>query len=97
MDCVILSRSNGNRFVVMHSKDINKDERKEYVVYFDVGSIINCSCGFFEHMGMVCRHSLKVLLLYITIGIRVQFVCITCFQSPNGFFFQLGSCFSRPV
>jgi len=62
VDFVIMSRSNENRFVVVHSMDINKDDSKQYVVYFDVGSIIHCSCGLFEHMGMVCRHSLKVLV-----------------------------------
>jgi len=70
MDFVIMSRSNGNRFVVVHSLDINKDDRKEHVVYFDVGSVIHCSCGLFEHMGIVCRHSLKVGFKIILTGVN---------------------------
>ena len=70
MDFVIMSRSNGNRFVVVHSLDINKDERKEHVVYLDVGSVIHCSCGLFEHMGIVCRHSLKVGFKIILTGVN---------------------------
>jgi hypothetical protein len=24
-----------------------------------------CQCGFFAHVGMLCRHALKVLLFYV--------------------------------
>ena len=43
---------------------------KEHVVYFDVGSVIHCSCGLFEHMGIVCRHSLKVGFKIILTGVN---------------------------
>ena len=61
MDFAIINRSNENRFVVEHSMDINKEDSQQYIVYYDVGSIIHCSCGLFEHMGMLCRHALKVM------------------------------------
>jgi len=37
---------------------------------FDVGSVIHCSCGLLEHMGIVCRHSLKVGFKIILTGVN---------------------------
>ena len=37
---------------------------------FDVGSVIHCSCGLLEHMGIVYRHSLKVGFKIILTGVN---------------------------
>lgn len=36
----------------------------EHAVKFELGGqSISCDCGWFEHVGMLCAHSIKVLVL----------------------------------
>lgn len=56
----IKERTRSNRFVVIHAVDIGIEGARQHIVHFDKGVMIHCSCGLFEHMGMICRHAIKV-------------------------------------
>ncbi|CAD6228294.1 unnamed protein product [Miscanthus lutarioriparius] len=58
----IKSRTSDGVFEVAHSLfDGNADQIFYKVVYVG-GEKITCQCGLYEHLGLLCRHSLKVLV-----------------------------------
>ncbi|TVU49926.1 hypothetical protein EJB05_01270, partial [Eragrostis curvula] len=50
-------------FVLVHTdNDGNPAARRTRVTFSEDRSKIDCECGLYEHMGMLCRHALKVLV-----------------------------------
>ena len=50
----------GQKYVLVRNKDRMLDCPKKMVVIYANDRDISCECGLFEHMGMLCRHILKV-------------------------------------
>jgi hypothetical protein len=48
-------------FVVVETNHDRNKDAKEFTVSFKLSVKITCQCGLFEHLGMICRHSLKVM------------------------------------
>ncbi|KAF8775567.1 hypothetical protein HU200_004341 [Digitaria exilis] len=46
----------------MYEKEENETNAKHYRVKLEGGNKIWCECGLYEHMGMLCRRTLKVLV-----------------------------------
>ncbi|OQU86059.1 hypothetical protein SORBI_3003G007000 [Sorghum bicolor] len=59
---VIKSKDNDGNFEVAHSYTDGNPDQVCYKVRYDGGDNVYCQCGLYEHMGMLCRHSLKVLV-----------------------------------
>ncbi|KAG0528690.1 hypothetical protein BDA96_05G033700 [Sorghum bicolor] len=59
---VIKSKDNDGNFEVAHSYTDGNPDQVRYRVRYDGGDKVYCQCGLYEHMGMLCRHSLKVLV-----------------------------------
>lgn len=57
---VISSVLDGGQYVVREGKFDENNVLKCSFVSFDGGDRTRCDCGFFEHVGIICRHSLKV-------------------------------------
>lgn len=58
---ILQSKSTCNqRFTVVHNKEKDNPEAKTYSVILEGEFSISCSCGLYEHSGLLCRHSLKV-------------------------------------
>ncbi|CAL4994763.1 unnamed protein product [Urochloa decumbens] len=49
-------------FIVIYNKMKNEEEAFKFHVTLHESEYIHCSCGMFEHMGLICRHAIKVLL-----------------------------------
>jgi hypothetical protein len=49
-------------FVVVETNHDGNKDAKEFTVSYKPHVKITCQCGLFEHLVMICRHSLKVLL-----------------------------------
>ncbi|XP_066380798.1 protein FAR1-RELATED SEQUENCE 1-like [Miscanthus floridulus] len=58
----INSRTSDGIFEVAHSALDGNPDQVFYKVLYDGGDKITCQCGLFEHLGLLCRHSLKVLV-----------------------------------
>ena len=56
----INSRTSDGIFEVAHSALDGNPDQVFYKVLYDGGDKITCQCGLFEHLGLLCRHSLKV-------------------------------------
>lgn len=50
----------GGLFEVAHSCMDGNPEQLRYKVRYGGGDKVHCECGLYEHMGMLCRHALKV-------------------------------------
>lgn len=57
---VIDQRPTENTFVLIDMRQEEYGYRHEITVKLEDKNYIRCSCGLFEHMGMLCGHSLKV-------------------------------------
>lgn len=47
-------------FEVAHNAYDGSADQVFYKVVYDSGDKISCQCGLFEHLGLLCRHALKV-------------------------------------
>lgn len=57
---------------ISHNEFVVKQAMPEYMVEYharpfkvtiqDDGEVIRCNCGYFEHIGMLCRHAIKVMV-----------------------------------
>nr|XP_040253250.1 protein FAR1-RELATED SEQUENCE 5 isoform X2 [Aegilops tauschii subsp. strangulata] len=55
----------GSHYIVSvaPSKVVDESRRKQRTVKIEEsGQFISCDCGMFDHVGMLCRHSIKVLV-----------------------------------
>ncbi|KAG0540465.1 hypothetical protein BDA96_03G411500 [Sorghum bicolor] len=50
------------RFTVVHTKEIGRDDARVHVVRLAGAEKVTCTCGLYEHVGLLCRHSWKVLV-----------------------------------
>lgn len=57
---VINERPTENTFFLIDTRQEACGYCHEIIVELEDKDYICCSCGLFEHMGMLCRHSLKV-------------------------------------
>lgn len=57
----IKNRGTDGTFEVAHSLYDGNPDQIRYKVSHVPGDKITCQCGLYEHMGMLCRHSLKVI------------------------------------
>ncbi|RLM60486.1 hypothetical protein C2845_PM14G07240 [Panicum miliaceum] len=53
----------GWKYVLVKNKDKSLIDPKMVTVAYKSDDDISCECGLFEHMGMLCRHIIKVLVL----------------------------------
>jgi len=56
---VMKGRDKADGYLVVHYKELGTADERIFVVT-DEGDFVNCSCGLYNHMGMLCRHALKV-------------------------------------
>jgi hypothetical protein len=56
---VMKGRNKADGYVLVHYKELGSTDERLFVV-MDEGNFMNCSCGLYNHMGMLCRHTLKV-------------------------------------
>lgn len=59
------------RFTVVHTKEIGRDDARVHVVRLAGTEKVTCTCGLYEHAGLLCRHSLKVVCAI------TQFIVVT--------------------
>lgn len=64
---LIKRRDDTGLFEVSHVMDDDNLDGSRYRVNYDGGDKISCECGLYEHMGMLCRHSLKVGMLHFSV------------------------------
>jgi len=70
---VIKSKDNDGNFEVAHSYTDGNPDQVRYRVRYDGGDKVYCQCGLYEHMGMLCRHSLKVRIKCLSYGYSLPF------------------------
>jgi len=58
----IFKSINASEFILVDTKNEEEIEAKHFRVKLEGDNKISCECGFYEHMGMLCRHTLKVLV-----------------------------------
>ncbi|XP_039814154.1 protein FAR1-RELATED SEQUENCE 5-like [Panicum virgatum] len=58
----VLREEGAQCYTVERARVNSVDEDERYVVYVNGEESISCQCGFFEHIGMLCRHAIKVLV-----------------------------------
>lgn len=57
---IIDQKPTANKFILIDRRQEEFGYRHDIVVELKGDNYISCSCGLFEHMGIICRHSLKV-------------------------------------
>lgn len=57
----IESKIGAHDFILFDSRDKDRTWSPEFLVKLVDKEKITCSCSYFEHMGMLCRHSIKVI------------------------------------
>ena len=62
----IISEMSNSSYLIGPCKIIDDDRKQEFVVTMEGDQKITCTCGLFEHLGMICRHSLKVCASSLT-------------------------------
>jgi hypothetical protein len=50
----------GKEYVLVHYKEAGMADERGFMVTYDDPYTINCTCGLYGHVGMLCRHALKV-------------------------------------
>jgi hypothetical protein len=58
-------------FVVSYHKPSDKQTwyKKEYRVYvIEAGARYFCECGFFEHIGILCCHTIRVSFFFLSLN-----------------------------
>ncbi|XP_021321752.1 protein FAR1-RELATED SEQUENCE 5 [Sorghum bicolor] len=58
---LIKGRGADEAYILVHYKEDGATDEKLFLVK-DSGNFISCSCGLYNHVGMLCRHALKVLM-----------------------------------
>ncbi|CAL5031516.1 unnamed protein product [Urochloa decumbens] len=58
----ILEKKSATEFILIHNKMKNVEEAYKFHVKLHDDDYIECTCGLYAHMGMICRHSIKVLV-----------------------------------
>ena len=56
----IFKRVNDSELILVDTKNEEETDPKHFSVKLEGDNKISCECGFYEHMGMLCRHTLKV-------------------------------------
>jgi len=56
----VLREEGAQCYTVERARVNSVDEDERYVVYVNGEESVSCQCGFFEHIGMLCRHAIKV-------------------------------------
>jgi len=92
----------GRKYVLVRNKDRMLDCPKNIVVIYANDSDISLSLifheGLFEHMGMLCRHILKVVGYMCSLFFLVLFIgAATFIQFTLAYFFFSIDCFSSCV
>lgn len=62
----IKARTAEDTFTVAEARKLTKHDTPEFIVTLFGYESIKCSCGLYEHLGMLCRHCLKVSQNYST-------------------------------
>ena len=65
MSLVVSNRISDTEFEVQLARPeymVDYEARSYIVAIKDGGDFISCNCGYFQHIGMLCRHSIKVYL-----------------------------------
>lgn len=57
---IVHSNPTPSTFILIDTRQEEYGYHDEIVVELHGKSCIKCSCGLYEHMGMLCRHTLKV-------------------------------------
>jgi hypothetical protein len=52
--------SRTEEYRLTHYRGVGKAEERTYTIKKEEPDMLVCSCGLYEHEGMVCRHALKV-------------------------------------
>lgn len=60
-------------FVLAHSCAEGNPDQLTFTVRYECSDKVTCDCGLYEHMGMLCRHSLKVVPLLVFLFIFCPF------------------------
>jgi hypothetical protein len=50
----------GTEYILVHYKEAGMADERGFVVTYDDPYTIKCTCGLYGHVGMLCRHALKV-------------------------------------
>ncbi|XP_039841858.1 protein FAR-RED IMPAIRED RESPONSE 1-like [Panicum virgatum] len=58
----ITSKISEYEYIVTDTKQDTEEATTQFTVTLQGTSKVTCQCGLFEHMGMLCRHALKVLV-----------------------------------
>ncbi|CAO2183235.1 unnamed protein product [Urochloa humidicola] len=58
----IKERISAKEFILIHNKIKDEEEAYKFHVTLHDDDYIHCTCGLYEHMGMLCRHAIKVLV-----------------------------------
>lgn len=53
-------RAGGAEYRLVHFKEVGEPNVRDFIVQYDEPHRISCSCGLYAHLGMLCRHALKV-------------------------------------
>jgi len=56
----IRQRLGTHDYMVAHFKGTEGPEQRAFIVRYEEHDMIKCSCGVYEHVGILCRHALKV-------------------------------------
>ncbi|XP_044362025.1 uncharacterized protein [Triticum aestivum] len=65
MSLVVSNRISDTEFEVQLARPeymVDYEARSYIVAVKDGGDFISCNCGYFQHIGMLCRHSIKILI-----------------------------------
>jgi len=57
----ITSKISESEYLVTDTKQDTEEATTQFTLTLQGTSKITCQCGLFEHMGMLCRHALKVI------------------------------------
>ena len=74
----IHSICDGWKYVLIRNKDKDLVNQKCIEVSYKSDDDLTCACGLFEHMGMLCRHALKVITLGNFDKCKSLYICILC-------------------
>lgn len=51
---IVDKSTNDQRFTVVHVNELGTEEPRKYEVILTGLEVINCSCGLYEHAGLLC-------------------------------------------
>jgi len=53
----IRQRLGTHDYMVAHFKETEGPEQRAFIVRYEEHDMIKCSCGVYEHVGILCRHA----------------------------------------